>query len=229
MTRRLAPSRPHLAVACGILTSSVAFFSCSGGDDGADPDSALSAVNAAVAEQAAEWAAAAAAAYSEELEVGGSLDAIVVQPKFEAATRTLVQFICGALEESSTLRDGADIDDVSLSVSRLVDEAAARAIARDGKLLAAIGLNTTDSLPVFMLSGPGQPGSPIGEGNDFSGLVKPAFLDAKRGGIVLPEPADAAYVDFQRWLYDPKLDNRLLEKASATSKIVRGNVDDCLA
>lgn len=218
-----------LGVLVGLLCAGGA--ACSGGGDdheSADVDAAVAVLVENVGTPADEWAKAAASAFASQLSQGAALNAKDLGNEFRTSAQELSKSLCSETEKSDALSSSGAADAVELQVSQAMSEVAARAFALDPALLVAMGMETLGDLPPFALLDPSaDPATPVADGAALSGFIKADFL-ADSGGIKLPTSESGLYGDFQRWFYEPSLDNGLLEQASAATQPIRASLGDCL-
>lgn len=214
-----------------VLTAVIcsALISCSGASDndaGGGLDSSVAKLNVEVTPKAADWATAAAAGYLAQVQSGGQLNFLALQQELAPQTQSLTDLICSRLKDDKALSKDENADEAQLAAGRVVDEAVARALASDPRLLIKAGLTTTGSLPPFMVKDPAPPAETALDPAALQSVIKPEFLDSK-GGLRLPTAQESMYAEFQRWFYEPSLDNKLLEQSTATGTQVRTAISAC--
>jgi hypothetical protein len=217
-----------LGLFVAILIAFVASGCSSDGDnsDGGGLDSAITKLNGDVSPKAADWASAVAAGYLAQAQSGGQLNFLALQQQLAPQTQSLTNFICSRLKDDKAFSKDENTDAAQLAAGRVVDEAVARALAGDPQLLIKAGLTRAGNLPPFMLKDPAPPAETALDPAALQSVIKPEFLDSN-GGLRLPTAQDSMYAEFQRWLYEPSLDNKLLEQSTATGTQARTAINAC--
>lgn len=216
-----------------LLVGLCLFFNvaCSDGGDGdeaADIPSEVASLMKTVGPAADDWAKEASSAYMSQLAGGGALNALDLGEDVRTLSSELSRSICAEAKESNGINGTETQDEFALRVSQAIGETAAREFAVNPALLIGMGLNTMSRLPPFALNAPQlDPTTPVDSPAALAGLLRDDFL-AEGGGIKIPRPGEPTYGDFQRWFYEPSLDNELLEHASATARPIGEALADCL-